>query len=79
MFETRNCPEESEEAFEWRVASGHPDPAPISVISCHYPWSSLDFFPQLTGVNYRQEFPNMVQNNIKRGEVEMKVEEQEDS
>ena len=37
------------------------------------------FFPQLTGVNYRQEFPNMVQNNIKRGEVEMKVEEQEDS
>ena len=46
---TRTCPEESEEAFEWRVAF------------------------------YRQEFPNMVQNNIKRGEVEMKVEEQEDS
>ena len=34
---TRTCPEESEEAIEWRVASGHPDPAPISVISCHYP------------------------------------------
>ena len=48
-----------------------------------YPAINLDpvltFFPQLTDVHNRQEFPNMVQNNIKGGKVDMKVEEQKDS